>query len=146
MTDPSPTEVEKAYAYVVRNGDRPELLVFQDADSDEDADCGVEIPKGTVEDGEDPGDAVVRETQEETGLDAFDDISWLASDRWPHPAKAKVYRRHFFRIDVEDAPDAWEHAVTGEGEEAGDVYELFWVRIPPDVSIVRDMDDYLHRL
>ena len=52
----------RAVAYVVRDG---ALLVFDHRDA---ADAGTQIPAGTVEEGEDPAAAVVRDVLEECGV------------------------------------------------------------------------------
>ena len=53
----------KVYAYITR-GDH--LLVFRHVDFPE---AGIQIPGGTLEDGEEPDEAVLREAFEETGLE-----------------------------------------------------------------------------
>ena len=55
--------LNKVTAYVTRNGKNgKELLVFQHPST------GLQLPAGTVEDGEEPAVAVVREVAEETGI------------------------------------------------------------------------------
>jgi 8-oxo-dGTP pyrophosphatase MutT (NUDIX family) len=61
-----PELLEKVTAFVVRRGaGGHELLLFEHESA------GVQIPAGTVEPGEDPGGAVLREAREETGLTEF---------------------------------------------------------------------------
>lgn len=132
---------DKAYAYVTRSDGDASLLVFEHRD----AAAGVQVPKGTVEAGEEPCDAVVRELYEESGLEAVETVRRLATDTWDHHSKPKAYRRHFFHVEVDDAPEAWEHTVTGGGEDHGVVYSYFWAD-PAEVSLTRDMGDYLDRV
>lgn len=132
--------VEKAYAYAVRSADS-RVLVFRHPDPA----AGVQVPKGTVEPGESPRDAVVRELREEAGIKCVERVVHLATDSWAHPAKPKRYRRHFFRLDVTEPCDRWELAVTGDGEDDGLVFECF--RVPPGAADpAADMGDYLDRL
>jgi len=134
-----PRVEEKAYAYVVRSDGQ--LLVFDHPDSQ----AGTQVPKGGVEPGETPREAVVREVAEEAGLVNIDVDRLIAEDEWPHPTKPKAYRRYFYRVQAEDDRDAWRHEVTGDGEDEGMVYSYFWS--PPDaVSLARDMDDYVDQL
>lgn len=59
-----PAYKDKVLAYIT-HGNR--LLVFRHPHAPE---AGIQVPAGTVEEGEDPGTAVLREAAEETGLDA----------------------------------------------------------------------------
>ncbi len=137
-----PVTEEKAYAYITRNAAQTrQLLVFEHAKED----AGVQVPKGTIEDGEDPREAVVREVREESGLTEFDSIRSLSTDVWNHHEKPKAYRRHFFHLVADEARDEWRHTVTGSGEDNGVVYSYFWVH-PGVCSLARDMDDYIERI
>src|SRR3712207_8484965 len=62
----------KVTAFVTRGvGEAAELLVFRHGRS------GVQLPAGTVEEGEAPAAAVVREVAEETGLTELRSVRWL---------------------------------------------------------------------
>lgn len=150
----SEVAAEKAYAYVTRDGDSAsrtdggsendaaaELLVFEESKPD----SGVQIPKGTIEDGETPREAVVRELREESGLRGFDAVRALTTDVWQHYAKPKAYRRHFFHVEVDVDRDEWRHTVTGDGDDEGVVYSYFWIR-PGALDLARSMDDYVARI
>lgn len=129
--------VDKSYAYVTRDG--TELLVF-DPPSGE----SPQVPKGGVEPEETPKRAVVRELREETGLADGDVLTAVAVDEWPHPSKPKAYRRHFFHVDVDGAPEEWTHEVTGDGEDEGLVYECYWLDAERAVrTLARDQGAYL---
>ena len=133
---------DKAYAYVTREAKEEfELLVF----TPRDADAGVQVPKGTVEPGERPRAAVVRELHEESGLTDVEAVRPLAADSWEHPRKPKIYRRHFFHVPVTETRDTWTHTVTGDGEEVGTIYEYRW-KPPTEVDLVSEMDAYLDQL
>ena len=64
----------RAYAYIT-NGSR--LLLFTHPKSPE---AGIQVPAGTIEPGEDPQDAVMREATEETGLTELRYEQFLAQD------------------------------------------------------------------
>ncbi|WP_435153834.1 NUDIX hydrolase [Haladaptatus sp. DFWS20] len=141
MTESTLTE-EKAYAYVTRDMGGPrELLVFEHPDPE----GGVQVPKGGIEDGEAPRDAVVREVREESGLTEFESIRPLVTDVWHHHEKPKAYRRHFFHLVAEERRDEWCHTVTGDGEDEGVVYDYFWVH-PGSIPLAREMDDHIEHV
>jgi 8-oxo-dGTP pyrophosphatase MutT (NUDIX family) len=75
--------------------------------------AGIQIPGGTIEDGEEPDEAVLREAFEETGLVELRLVSHLASDEWLISIKTDEevrHLRHFYHLICEpDVPDSWLH-------------------------------------
>jgi ribosomal protein S18 acetylase RimI-like enzyme/ADP-ribose pyrophosphatase YjhB (NUDIX family) len=106
--------VPKVVAYVVRN---KQLLVFTHDDVPIEI-AGVKVPAGTIEPGEDPADAVVREVKEETGLETrvIGDLGVEQYDVWP--SKSELHERHFFLLEPvsEVVPQRW----TAGEEHPGD--------------------------
>lgn len=140
MSDRGVTHVEKACAYVTRNGS--ELLVFDGPEHD-----GLQIPKGTIEPSESPREALCREVIEESGLATFEGVDHLVTDVWKRrESPPKLYVRNFFHVPVLGARDEWTHTVTGAGEERGTAFELSWVDLPTDAAFALDLDDYLQAL
>jgi len=138
MSNQKINHVQKACAYITRNSS--ELLVFEGPRHD-----GLQIPKGTVERGERPVEAVYRETAEESGLAAVTQFRHLVTDIWTRrESPPKRYVRNFYHAPVYESRDAWTHTVTGTGEERGTEYEFSWVDIHTDESFALDLDDYLH--
>jgi 8-oxo-dGTP pyrophosphatase MutT (NUDIX family) len=133
-----PTHVQKACAYITReNGD---LLVFEGPGHD-----GLQIPKGTLEGGERPREALFREVVEESGLGTLATTDHLVTDVWTR-RRSKRYVRHFYHATVYEAPDEWTHVVTGDGEESGETFAFRWVDPTDDHEFALDLDDYLHAL
>ena len=64
---PAPLMKQKVVCYIVRDG---QLLVFRHLDEPWD-ESGLQVPAGTIEPGETPEVAAVREASEETGLTAL---------------------------------------------------------------------------
>ena len=107
---------EKALAYITRRPD--ELLVF--AHTEDYPDSGIQVPAGGVEPGEEPADAVVRETFEESGLKLADPV-YLGSFQWPTEAPSRI--RHFYWLQAPlDNADHWEHRVTAGQEDKGMIF------------------------
>ncbi len=129
------THVQKACAYVTRS--TGELLVFEGPGHD-----GLQIPKGTLEPGESPREALHREVLEETGLGTLNGVSHLTTDVWTR-RRSKRYVRHFFHATVHEPRDRWTHVVTDGGDEHGSEFELSWVAPPTASDFALDLDDYL---
>ncbi|WP_058366363.1 NUDIX hydrolase [Haloparvum sedimenti] len=140
MNQSTPTYVGKACAYVTRS--TGEVLVFEGPGHD-----GLQIPKGTLESGERPREALFREVREETGLATLADVSHLASDVWTRRRDPpKRYVRHFFHATVHEPRDAWTHVVRDGGAEHGAAFDLRWVDPATDEQFALDLDDYLRAL
>lgn len=134
------TYVRKACAYITRD-DCSQLLVFRGPDHD-----GLQIPKGTVEPGESPAEAVQREIAEESGLDV-DSVRPLVADVWTRrTTPLKKYVRHFFHADVDEPRDQWRHVVSGDGPECGCTFRFSWIDLPADRSFALSLDDYVQHL
>jgi 8-oxo-dGTP pyrophosphatase MutT (NUDIX family) len=79
--------------------------------------------RAVVHEGEDLIEAVLREVHEETGVGLDAEPTLLGThehlDAIGHPAAS-----HFFRVDAPDGiPRAWQHVVTGNGEDAGLLFD-----------------------
>lgn len=132
------TYVDKVCAYITRG--RGELLVFEGPGHD-----GLQIPKGTIETGEDSHAALQREVEEESGLSTLRSVHHMTSDVWTRRLEPpKRYRRHFYHVTVDDGRDGWSHVVTGEGEERGSTFEFSWLNLPASSEFALALDDYLH--
>jgi 8-oxo-dGTP pyrophosphatase MutT (NUDIX family) len=89
--------LEKVTAFVVRRNPRgDELLLLEHPFA------GIQIPAGTVEEGETPEDAVHREAAEETGLSGIALRASLGSDDWNLP---QPFRLTATRTTVYARPD-----------------------------------------
>ena len=132
------THVQKACAYVTRS--TGELLVFEGPGHD-----GLQIPKGTLEPGESPREALFREVLEETGLGTLNGARHLTTDVWTR-RRSKRYVRHFFHATVHEPRDEWTHTVADGGEEHGSEFELYWVRPSTSRTFALELDEYVHLL
>src|SRR5437762_4732262 len=97
--------VRKAFAYIT-HADR--LLLFRHPNNPA---AGIQVPAGTMEDGETPAEAVMREAEEESGLTDLTLVSLLEVvlfDR--RPSLDEVHERHFFHLRCEgDVAGTWRY-------------------------------------
>jgi prevent-host-death family protein len=129
---------EKVVAYITQvgaKGHAPLLLVFSHPFHPE---AGIQVPAGTIKDGESPEVAVIREVREETGLSELKIRSFLGMreyDLSPY-GRDEVQRRHFFHLEFHgETPAIWRHYENdpSEGGPGPIEFEFFWVRFPGEV-------------
>jgi 8-oxo-dGTP pyrophosphatase MutT (NUDIX family) len=126
-TETVPTITDKVIAYVTRRG---HLLVFRHPAYPE---AGIQVPAGTVDPGESPQAAVLREAREETGLSALRITRFLGVREYDLSAfgRDEVHRRHFFHVEVlEEVRSGWRHWETSPSEGEPVEFEFYWVRLP----------------
>lgn len=132
-----PTRKKKVVAYITR-GD--ELLVFSQPNGTE---AGIQVPVGTMEPGETPEAAVLREAFEETGLAGLEIVSFLG-EREIHTRrydKIELHHRYFFHLTcTQDAPEQWEHEETDPngGSDEQIILALYWVKFPQELPELAD--------
>ena len=96
------------------------LLVFDHRDHPE---AGTQVPAGGVEVGESVGAAAIREVREETGV-RLDEPPMLLGTHEHLDGLGQPALSYFFRAPAPAGlPQAWEHAVSGDGEDATLVFD-----------------------
>jgi 8-oxo-dGTP diphosphatase len=121
---------EKVFAYITY-GER--LLVFSHPDFPE---AGIQVPAGTMHEGEDPEEEVMREAFEETGLRGLRLNAFLGECDFPAPERNEVHRRRFYHLVCDgEPPERWRHDETdpGDGTTEAITFELFWVKLRDEV-------------
>ena len=135
---------DRVLAYVTRERDgHKELLVFDHRDH---PNAGTQVPAGRLELGEELEAGLLRELEEESGLaDArvVRQFATFAPRELPH---GRSYTNHAFEVEAPGAPDAWEHAVVGDGDDAGLVFRYRWTPLDPEPPLWEGVDPVLSRL
>lgn len=138
--------VDKALAYITRGN---KLLVFRHLDY---PDSGIQVPGGTIQPGERPEEAVLREAQEESGLDWFSEPELLGTADFDQGVfgKDELHHRHFFHLCY-DGPEVanWRHDETdpSDGTPGPIRLEFYWVDLQREVpELVADQGAFLHVL
>lgn len=135
---PLETPTAKALAYVTRGG---RLLVFEQPEFPAQ---GVQVPGGSVELGETPELAALREASEETGLRELSVVRYLGSAEY----RLKVdvgppHLRHFFHVScAEPTPERWLRFGSFPQGRAPVRFELRWEPLER-VRLDWEMDAYL---
>ena len=139
--------IRKVVAYITRVGvgGGLELLVFEHRDF---PDAGVQVPAGTVEEGEGIGEALLREIEEETGLPGCRVVRELAVYDWEHPETHNVHERHVFHLEApEGVGEEWSWVETSGGavsEDQGFVFLFRWVALDGEIDLIAGFGDYLY--
>lgn len=135
----------KALCYVIRDG---QLLVFTHRDH---PDAGVQVPAGTVQEGEAPEVAAVREAEEETGRTGFAVIRRLGIrehrffDVFKGVERHEFHERHVFLMSPpDDLPERWSHlAEEGNGDFW---FDFYWIPLHASVTLAGDQHALLDQI
>lgn len=103
---------------------------------------GTQVPAGSIEPGETPENAVVREAEEETGLTGFTLQSLLGH----HLIDMRPYGRHechdrwFFHLTAPPgSPQTWRHGESdpSDGPKRFIPFDFFWVDLDDATRLLR---------
>ncbi|HYP40897.1 MAG TPA: NUDIX domain-containing protein [Chloroflexia bacterium] len=141
-------KVRKVLAYVTREREgMRDLLIFAHRDYPE---AGLQVPAGTVKEGEEIEAALLREVTEETGLATWRVVCKLGVYDYWNESTEQWNERHVFHLAAaDDAPDHWQWVETGGGEVAeleGYVFQFRWIGLEEGVELAGSQGDYLDAL
>ncbi|BDB27426.1 DNA mismatch repair protein MutT [Cupriavidus sp. TA19] len=98
-----------------RTQNRVEILAFEHPLS------GFQIVKGTIEPGEPPADAAVRELREESGITG---VATADLGLWESGFEQQIWSLHLCEpTQPQPLPDTWEHHTA---DDDGHVFRFFW--------------------
>lgn len=122
----------KVFAYITHNNS---LLVFHHPFEPE---AGIQVPAGTLEPGEDPEDAVMREAYEETGLSELTLDCFLGEQERDIAdfGRNEIHHRRFYHLRYHGPlVTVWRHTelYSSENAAARHIFEFFWVSLPDGV-------------
>ena len=120
----------KVLAYITKGEDAErEILVFEQKDN---PNAGLQVPGGTIEEGELLIDALYREIEEETGINREDlelKRKINTSNYFPQH-KNVIYERNIFHLTFIGKEQAgWDHRVYGGGNDDGLIFSHRWIPI-----------------
>ncbi|WP_083003191.1 NUDIX hydrolase [Halomonas sp. GT] len=107
----------KSCSVVLRNGEEMEVLAFLHPIA------GLQLVKGTIEPGENPGETAVRELAEEAGILAAEIKSDLGL--WESGYQDQIWSFHLSKVEQE-IPDEWVHHTA---DDDGHDFKFFWYRL-----------------
>ena len=135
------TYTDRVVAYVTRERDgRRELLVFDHRDE---PGAGTQVPAGRLEPDEEIEPALLRELHEEAGLEDVRIVRRLGVWNGVELGHGVGLRNHVYELEAPGAPDAWEHTVFGDGDDAGFVFRYRWQRLTPELRLWHGTDPVL---
>ena len=122
---------QKVVCYIVRDG---RLLVFKHLDEPWD-ESGLQVPAGSIQPGETPEVAAIREASEETGLKGLRLVRKIGETQYDMaPYRPELHHRHIFHLEVEGPMNGEElTALVASNEEDPDDgsgpkrFECYWV-------------------
>lgn len=134
----------KAFAYVT-SGTR--LLLFTHPEHPE---AGIQVPAGTMERGEDPAIAALREAHEESGLRALRLERWLGRSLFDaHPyGRDEHHDRWFFHIACDEAPERWRHSEETPVDGGEPIpLDFFWADLRGELPVlIAGQDHFIPKL
>ena len=79
--------------------------------------------------------------------------AWLRPPKERFRQVAEAYeaeydqQRHVFHfVPASALPDRWSHTVRGQGQDAGLVFEFYWVPVQPGLRLAGAQERFLHHV
>jgi ADP-ribose pyrophosphatase YjhB (NUDIX family) len=133
----------KVGAFIIRPSSegRHDLLLFTHPDF---PDAAIQMPGGSVENGEEIEAALHREIAEETGLDGLIIVRKLGVSEVPVRDHGILIRHCYLLAAPQGVADEWIHVVQGSGEDKELRFAFAWHRIQPGFTLTGDLGYFLN--
>ena len=122
-----------------------QVLVFEHLDF---PDSGIQVPAGSVEPGETPEEAALREAWEESGVCGLRVQRYIGSFHWWHAERSEDNERHVFHlVTSQPLPERWVHTVSAGAEDKGLRFAYYWLDLTTAAQVLHgNQGDYLRYL
>jgi 8-oxo-dGTP pyrophosphatase MutT (NUDIX family) len=131
---------QKVLAYIYRDSSRSELLVFDHLNFPE---VSPQVVGGSLEQGETPESAVMREVFEEAGI-KVENPKLVGSFPFFRSDISQQQVRHVFEFISRDLPSRWTHTVSSGEEDEGLEFHFQWLKVEEAKKrLVADLGAYL---
>ncbi len=129
----------KAHGYIIKEfKEEPHLLLFSHRDF---PNAGLQVPGGTIAEGEELQIGLLREVKEESGLSEFSSISYLGKSIYIAESRHELHERHFFQLNYEgEMRSDFFHEVTSGKEDKGLIFHYRWVPLSDIPNLAADQD------
>ena len=137
---------QKVQCYITReHAGSLQALVFEHIDYPE---AGVQVPAGSIEPGETPEEAALREAWEESGIQDLHVQRYIGKFHWWHADRREDHERHVFQLTTSQTlPERWEHTVSAGVEDKGIRFTCYWLDCAVAVQALSgNQGDYLQYL
>jgi 8-oxo-dGTP pyrophosphatase MutT (NUDIX family) len=137
---------QKVQCYITReHTGSVQVLVFEHLDFPS---AGIQVPAGSIEAGETPEQAALREAWEESGIRELRVKHSVGSFHWRHAERGENHERHVFHlVTSQSLPERWVHTVSAGLEDKGLCFEFYWLDKTEAVRVLSgNQGDYLQYL
>ncbi|MEH1916732.1 NUDIX hydrolase [Nostoc sp.] len=136
--------IKKAIAYVTN---KDELMVFTHTDF---PDAGVQVPAGTVEESEEPSEAVLREVYEESGVKGVCIIELLGIYQYNMtPYRNEIQECYVYHLELtQSTPPTWRHWEIHPSTSKNPIaFDFYWVKLDSsNVALAGGQGHFLSKL
>ncbi|MEH2389037.1 MAG: NUDIX domain-containing protein [Nostoc sp.] len=135
----TPTTIKKVIAYVTN---KDELMVFTHTDFPE---AGIQVPAGTVEESEEPSEAVLRETYEESGVQGVRMIELLGIYQYNMaPERDEIQERYVYHLELtEPTSSTWRHwEMYSSTSKHPIAFDFYWLKLDGSDLDLADSQGY----